>query len=257
MEFYYGTVLILKFLVDFLMLVCASRLCSYPFGWKRAAIAAAFGAVYAGLCMIPRLGFMGSMICRFAVLLLMSLIAYGFCRSTLRRGAVFALLNMVLSGISLGMGSETLWPKAASVGIVLLICLVGVRNRIGYVGYVPVELIYKDRHLFLTALQDTGNTLFDPVTGRPVLVVCAKTAQKLTGLTEKQLKDPVSVMKKPPLPGLRLIPYRSVGQPCGLLLALRLQQVKIGSWRGSLLVAFAPDMLCSDGAYQALTGGTL
>ena len=43
----------------------------------------------------------------------------------------------------------------------------------------------------------------------------------------------------------------------GRLLAMRLQQVRIGSWKGSCLVAFAPDGLSRDGAYQALTGGTL
>jgi stage II sporulation protein GA (sporulation sigma-E factor processing peptidase) len=107
----------------------------------------------------------------------------------------------------------------------------------------------------LTALQDTGNTLRDPITGRQVLVVGADVAQKLTGLTVQQLKKPVENVGL--LPGLRLIPYRAVGQEAGLLLALKLPQVKIGTWQGNSLVAFAPEGLSPDGAYQALTGGVL
>ena len=58
------------------------------------------------------------------------------------------------------------------------------------------------------------------------------------------------------LPGLRLVPYHSVGKS-SFLLAIRLQNVKIGSWQGSSLVAFAPEGLSKEGAYQALTGGNV
>ena len=256
MESYQYTVVLLKFLVDFLLLVSANRLCGYPPGWIRAAIAAAVGALYTASCLLPELYFLGNIIWRIVTLLLMSWAAYGANKSGLRRGVIFLLLSMALTGASLMIGRRSSWSMLAAAGMLFLLCAIGFRNRIGHMGYVPVELYYGDRHLTLTALHDTGNMLFDPVSGKPVLIVCAKTAQKLTGLTEKQLKDPVSVMEKPPLPGLRLVPYRSIGQSGGLLLALRLQQVKIGSWSGSSLVAFAPDKLCADGAYQALTGGT-
>ena len=254
METYGHVVVLLKFLVDFLLLVGANRLCGYPPGWKKSAFAAAVGGAYAGVCMIPALYFLGNTAWRIAVLLLMAFVAYGIHKSGLRRGVIFMLLSMALTGVSLGVGQGVLWSLPAAV-ILLLMCALGFQKGANAGGFVPVELNYGNRRLTLTALHDTGNLLLDPISGRPVLIVCAKTAEKLTGLTEKQLKDPVSVMEKPPLPGLRLVPYRSIGQPCGLLLALRLQQVKIGSWCGSSLVAFAPDKLCADGAYQALTGG--
>jgi hypothetical protein len=77
-------------------------------------------------------------------------------------------------------------------------------------------------------------------------------ARQLTGLTLTQLQKPAENIGS--LPGLRLIPYRAVGQSSGLLLALRLPCV-IGTWKGNSLVAFAPEGLSPDGAYQALTGG--
>ena len=56
-------------------------------------------------------------------------------------------------------------------------------------------------------------------------------------------------------PGLRLIPYRTIGQSAGFLAAMRMENVKIGKWQGSRLVAFAPAGLDAEETYQALTGG--
>ena len=115
-----------------------------------------------------------------------------------------------------------------------------------------MELYYGKKHLSLTALQDTGNTLRDPITGCQVLVVGADVARELTGLSYEQLRTPVESVGA--LPGLRLIPYHSVGSN-SFMLAMRMQKVKIGKWQGSSLVAFAPEGLNAEGAYQALTGG--
>jgi stage II sporulation protein GA (sporulation sigma-E factor processing peptidase) len=118
-----------------------------------------------------------------------------------------------------------------------------------------VELKYGKKHIHLTALRDTGNSLCDPITGKPVLVICGEVANRLTGLTIDELSRPLETMTNAPIQGLRLIPYRSVGQPAGLLLALKLPYVKIGKWSGSSLVAFAPEQLSGEGDYKALAGG--
>ena len=138
--------------------------------------------------------------------------------------------------------------------LITLLCFFGFRGRIGGANYLPVELSYGDKHIRITALQDTGNTLRDPITGRQVLVVGADVAQQLTGLSPGQLRTPIESIGV--LPGLRLIPYRSVGSK-SFLLAIHLPKVKIGAWQGSTLVAFAPDCLSPEGAYQALTGGVV
>ena len=120
---------------------------------------------------------------------------------------------------------------------------------------VPVVIGLGEEKLELLALRDTGNTLRDPITGREVLVVGADVAGELTGLTREQLLAPVESVGA--LEGLRLIPYRTVNNGSGFLLALRLQDVIIGKRRGNSLVAFAPEEISAEGAYQALTGGTV
>ncbi len=252
---YLDGVFLLNFLVDFLLLLGAGRLCGFPVSWKRALAAAALGGIHASACLLPGFYFLGNFLWRSISLAGMSWIAYGMSRSALRRGLVFALLSLALGGAVMGMGKGGVLGILCAAGMLCFLCCFGFRDRIGSNRYIPVELHYADKHLHLTALQDTGNTLRDPVTGRQVLVIGAEAAGELTGLTRAQLKNPLESIGS--LPGLRLIPYRSIGSSNGFMLAMRLQNVKIGTWKGSSLVAFAPEGLSSEGAYQALTGGAI
>lgn len=253
MPVYIDFVVLLNFLVDFLLLLGANRLCGHPPKWGRAAIAAALGGIYGGVCLLPGFAFMGNILWRTVSLLLMSTIAFGFSINALRRGVVFAFLSMALGGIAMGVGKGGFWGIVLPAALLVLLCGVGFSGRIGSKKLIPVELRTQDQCVRLTALQDTGNTLKDPLTGSPVMVVAAEIAEQLTGLTREQLKKPVESVGI--LPGLRLIPYHAVGTEAGFLLAQRFPKVRIGAWQGSSLVAFAPGGLSSDGEYQALTGG--
>lgn len=255
MAVYVDLVAVLNFAVDFLLLLGTNRLCGYPPQWRRTVLAAVLGGIYGGACLLPGFRFLGNTLWRICCLVLMSGIAFGFCWMAVRRCAVFVLLSMALGGIAMGFGdggSATVLFAAAGVAVM---CAVGFRDRIGGAAYLPVELTYGGRQIRFLALQDTGNTLRDPVTGRAVLVVGADVATKLIGLSEQQLRHPIEVLSQSAISGLRLIPYHGLGQSGGMLLALRIPEVKIGKWKGSSLVAFAPERLSREGAYQALTGG--
>ena len=249
---YADSVFLLNFLVDFLLLLAANRLCGFPVKAGRAAMGALLGALHAACCLLPGFYFLGHTLWRAVSLGCMSVIAFGASKSAMRRGLVFAFLSMALGGAVMGMGRGDFWGVVCSAATVCLLCFVGFRGQLGGTSYVPVELCYGDKRLRITALQDTGNTLRDPITGRAVLVVGADTAHALLGLTRSQLQNPIESVGA--LPGLRLVPYRSIGAS-SFLLAMKLKNVKIGAWQGSTLVAFAPESLSTEGAYQALTGG--
>lgn len=254
MTVYLDGVMLLNFLVDFLLLLAAGRLCGFPVKLGRAIAGGALGGLYAAVCLLPGFAFLGNFLWRTVSLGAMAVIAYGYSLSAWRRGLVFVFLSLALGGAVMGIGKGGILGIVSAAGVLCILCCVGFRGRLGGTAYIPVELNYGENRLTLTALQDTGNTLRDPVTGQQVLVIGADAAQKLTGLTQGQLQSPVESVGA--IPGLRLIPYHSVGGS-GFLLALRLQGVKIGSWQGSTLVAFAPEGLSREGAYQALTGGAL
>ena len=120
-----------------------------------------------------------------------------------------------------------------------------------------MELNWQGRCVRVLALQDTGNTLRDPLTGEQVLVCSADVGAELLGIPEGRFSDPVSLLASAVLPGLRLIPYSAVGQPAGLMAALRLKNVRIGGVNRDPLVAFSPQRIGSGEEYRMLTGGIL
>lgn len=252
---YYNAVALMNFLVDFLLLVGTNCLCGYPPGWRRSGLGALVGGAYGAVCMMQKFLFLNHFFWRLVFMAAMGMIAFGFSKNAFRRTVLFALLSLASGGVAQVLNAGGVLSVVLSAVVICSMCVIGFRDIPGKAKYVPVELQYGEKKLSLIALADTGNTLRDPITGRPVLVVEAGVAQKLTGLTPIQLRSPVRVMEECTVPGLRLIPYRTVGQSSGMLLALRFQKVRIGKWKGSSLVAFAPEALCSDGRYQALTGG--
>lgn len=243
----------MAFLVSFLLLMASNRLMGFPPGLLRCALGALVGGIHAGACLVPGLHFLGNPLWLPVSILLMGMSAYGIGLSAFRRGVLFCLLQGSLWGIT---------GQDSSPGVMLLGALglsaaavVAFAGRAGSRRYVPVQLRRGEVKLNLTALEDTGNTLTDPVTGQSVLIVGRKPAMELTGLSQEALADPVGSMGK--LPGLRLIPYRSIGKDAGFLLALRLPDVTIGNKRGAALVALSPTNLSMDGGYEALTGGVI
>lgn len=254
MERYLAGVMFLNFLVDSMLAWGASRLC----GVRRKVVfilaAAALGGVYSGACMMEGFAFLGNPMWRLIILVIMSAAAFGLHISSIRPGAVFILLRLALGGIAAGFERQG-WGSFLISGLIVCgLCLLG-RSSANQANYVPVELSYNGKKLNVMALEDTGNSLKDPITGDPVLVVGQQTAQQLTGLSAAQLQNPIHTMGQ--LPGLRLIPYHTIGKENGLLLGMRLPDVKIGTWRGSHVVAFAPAGLGQEEKFQALTGGAV
>lgn len=255
MRIYVDLVFGLNFCVDFLLLMGTNRLCGFPVSWKRCALAGALGGVYAAVCLVPEVSFLGNTLWRVVFLGLMGAAAYGFSFSAGRRILVFVLLTMALGGFAAGLGKNDLLTLTAAAGGVFLLCFLGFRNGVGQRLYVPVRLRCDGKQLQLLALRDTGNTLRDPVSGESVLVLGADAAQRLTGLTRQQLASPVETLASGCRKGLRLLPYRAVGQAGGMLLALRMDSVVINGKNAGTLVAFAPEGLDMEGTYQALVGG--
>lgn len=255
MTHYAALVMIISFVVEFLLLMAAGRACGCSLQWENTVLAAAIGGLYAGLCLLPGLSYMTALYCRGFVLLLMAVLTFGISRQLLWGGAIFLLLNIAMENLTPDIQTERLWKLLLCAFLILLLY----RNASGGAGKgtVPVEILHNGIQLRLTALRDTGNSLKDPVSGKSVLIIGADAAKQLTGLTRVQLGTPVDTITTAGIPGLRLVPYHTIGQRGGFLLALKLQNVKIANKEESRLVAFAPEGLGREMKYQALTGGII
>lgn len=250
-------VFVLSCAVDLLLILGANSLAGYPPGLKRSVPAAVIGGACAAGCLVPGLSFLGSGIWRVVAIGAVIVMAFGIDRGFPGRSMTFLLLKFALHGIASAFGSSGFGSVLLVGGTMAVLYGWGLRGNEPRQELIPVELNYGQRKWKLTALRDTGNTLRDPITGERVLVAGADMGQKLLGLTAVQLAAPAETLASGLAPGMRLIPYRTVGQQGAMMLAIRLRNVKVGSWQGSALVAFAPAHFGKGEGYQMLVGGAM
>lgn len=274
MVIYLDLVAVLNFLIDGLLLYGTARLGAAALRW-RLLLGALLGALYGVLVYLPPFGFLQHFFWKILCCAVMLGVAFGFRRSTLRLGAVFVALTMVLCGAVYSVellrhGSMELRGKAlffpvsffsllfTATAVCLACRLLLPRLTHGQDSIVPLEIELRGRKLRFSAFRDTGNSLSDPLTGAPVITVCASSALKLfppeLGLHREDFNEPLTLMERLRPLSPRLIPYRAVGVSSGLLLTLSCR-VTLHRKTSSMPVAFSPTPLSDGGAYDALIGG--
>ena len=95
---YLDAFLVLNFVVNYLLLACAGKLDGEPVGRGRTALAAALGAAYGGLALLPDWGFLEHPVCKAGAAVLMLLAAFGRSERLLRTGALFLVLSCAFGG---------------------------------------------------------------------------------------------------------------------------------------------------------------
>ena len=254
MTVYIDLVILLNFLVDLLLLAGTNRLTGHPVTTGRCVAGGVLGGLYGGICVLPGFGFLGNVVWRSAALVGIGVTAFGVGRSAGRRCVLFVFLSMALGGFSLLSELRGFGGLLLAAAFLLMLCIFGLREKLGKRELVPVELEWKGRKRLLMALRDTGNGLTDPITGTGVLIVSREVAWELTGLSEAQLKDPVSAIGCDTVPGLRLLPCKTAASS-GMMLALRMDRMVVDGQKTYGLAAFSPMSIGRDEGYEALTGG--
>ena len=280
---YIDALFLLNFVVDYLLLLCAGRLAGEVLHRGRLALGAALAGAYAAAVFLPGMGFLLHPLCKLAAAVLALLIGYGGSRRLLRVTLVFFAVSAAFAGgilalellggrgltLENGVFSSamdlrlSLLSAAGCYVVITLLFQRSARHTAARQELVPAVLTLDGRRVALTALVDTGNTLTDPATGRPVMVA---EGEKVAGLfpsgqapDEADLRDPVAALERLSQAGFlgrcRLLPYQAVGVECGMLLSLRLDGARVGREDyGTLLVALSPNRLSDGGGYSALIG---
>ncbi len=279
---YIDSLFLLNLVVNYLLLLSAARLSGEIIHRPRMALGAALGGVYAAAVFFPGMGFLLHPICKLGAAVVMLLCAFGGSRRLLRvclvffgvsaafGGGIFAIQLLGGRGLTLNNG---IFYSSMDLPLILLSAagcyaiLSLVFRRMGGHGLqrelVPAILALEGRQVAFTALVDTGNTLTDPVTNRPVMVAEGEKLKCLFPEGEApgpdDFKDPVVALERLSATSrrgrYRLLPYQAVGVECGLLLALRVDAARVGEVDyGEILVALSPNRLSDGGGYSALIG---
>lgn len=245
-------VVMLNFCVNCFLLIGTNQITGEDSTCGKILLGSGIGALYSFGCMQPALSLLRQLHWRAIVLLLISGAAFSWDWDGMKKGIVFTAASVSLQGSSMLIGRDGFLPMILAAGAIWMApALFSIFRR-----KVPMEIQGSRETVHLTALKDTGNSLRDPVSGESVIIVGSDTAEKLTGLTDSQLKNPLLTLSKKRIRGLRVIPYKSVGQEHGLLLAMRFANVTIGGQMQSRIIAFAPHIIGGD-SFQALTGGII
>ena len=280
---YIDALFLLNLIVNYLLLLAAAKLAGEPLRRLRLAAGAALGGLYAAAIFFPGMGFLTNPLCKLGAAVLMLLTGFGGSRRLLRVTLVFFGLSCafgggifaigLLGGRGLTLRNGVLYSVmdlrilllSAAVCYAVLTLVFRRTARHGRREVLPAVLTLEGRRVAVNALVDTGNTLTDPVTGRPVMVAeGSRLSPLLPGervLDEKALRDPVGTLERLSRGGrgrrFRLLPYQAVGVECGMLLALRLDDARVGAEDyGGILVALSPNPVSDGGGYSALIGET-
>lgn len=279
---YIDRVFVLNLAVDYLLLLCTARLAGAPLHRRRLLLCAALGAAYAVAVFIPGGEILACAPCKAAAGLLLSYLAFRPVPRCWRLMALFFLLSGALAGLLLAVGlaagspgvlfrrlyyAQINWPilLLTTTSMMILLHLVfrqGARHGGGEIMTVTVSLHQHQQQL--SVLHDTGNTLREPGTGRPVLVLEQTVLMNLwpaeiqTILTSKLPPEEKMVLlhQKGAGTDFTLLPFRSVGNASGLLLAVRSDYISLEKKKyPRTLVALAEGPLSDGGGYCGLWGG--
>jgi len=235
--------------------------------WWRLAAAAAVGAGYAALLILPGAGLMLTALAKIALSLAMLLIAFGFggLQRFVRNAAAFYGINFAAAGGVIGLHYllqsrggiwDRLWlTDSGAVGIELHYGLASVLAAAGAalliyravwsgrkhtertldsLAEVTVEIA--GRTARCAGLIDTGNRLYDPLTRTPVMVAEASLWEgELPAAWIDALRggDVDGLLARLDLDGhgwgdrLRFVPFRGIGGRTQLMLAVKPDRVRI------------------------------
>lgn len=267
---YIDEAFLLNALVDYLLLLSSARLAGEPLRRGRIALGAVLGGLYSAAVFLPGWGFLDQPLCKVALAVGMTLIAFGSSRRLLRVSLVFFGVSAAFGGgvlaLRLFLGAPAVLDLRtvllSAAGCYLFLTLIfGRAARYGRRELTVAELELAGRKCRLTALVDTGNTLTDPATGKTVMVAEGEKVAPLFPKgecpTSAELSDPVGAMERRKGGGRhwRLLPYQTVGVPHGLLLCVRVDRARVGKEEyGPILLALSPNPVSDGGGYNALIG---
>ncbi|MGI5985342.1 MAG: sigma-E processing peptidase SpoIIGA [Oscillospiraceae bacterium] len=265
----------LNLIINYFIVLATAKLCALPLKRLRFAVSAAVGALYSVLLLLQPFQFLASPVTKLVLGFLMTLIAFGLEIKILKPffaflavsaafgGAVYAA--SILAGKSIGDGlyinaSMRVLTLSFAACYSVLTCVFKRFGKRYSREFHSVKVTLCGRSAEFRALKDTGNELYDPISGLPVMVADIDEAGKLlpealkdalkTGVPEfiEALSIEDSLCSK-----FRLVPYSAVGLKSALLPVFRPDGLLVdGKEDKNTLVGLAPTKLCNDGEFSAV-----
>ncbi|WP_258359339.1 sigma-E processing peptidase SpoIIGA [Moorella sulfitireducens (nom. illeg.)] len=290
---YLDILLVINLVMDYLILWATARLGQLATTPWRLLAGAAVGGIYSLVVLFPGSMWEQSLFSNILFSLIMILVAFyplkgrrliqalvyfylaAFAMGGAMIGAIYlaggdAATPVIGGATALARGIRYQWLVAAAAAAGLL-AVFGAnwfkKNLWQQVLRLPVIITFAGRQRALKALVDTGNSLRDPLTSRPVIIV---EYSALKGILPEEIirhfssngdTDLESLLQSlagsPWASRLHLVPYHSLGQSHGMLLGFRPDEVIVITNERmvkikNVIVGLYREKLSTEGSYRAL-----
>ena len=272
---YVDEMFLLNLIINYFILLATAKICAFPLKRIRFCGAAALGAFYSVMTLLPEMYFLLHLAFKGALGILMVLISFGSERKILRPFIAFICVSAAFGGAVLatsilggGPVDSGLYIIASKRTLALsfaacYLALTLVFKRLGKRRMretMEVQITFGETSAKLRALHDTGNELFDPLSGLPVMVV---EASALTNLLPEELLSRLefgtanfleSISEQQELKTrFRLVPFSSAGVKSGLLPVFRPDTLEInGKTEEDVLIGICGNKICPDSEFSAI-----
>lgn len=263
LEIYLDVIFVINFIMDYLLLTIVKKALKWDTSILRRLLGATVGSI--GVCVLtvisPLNYIIQFLISYFVLCVLMVLTTYkpksiqigiksvimlylvtfllgGIINSLYYHSMLGYYMYELINGRLFNQLSTKMVLLLAVLSIIVITVLVKPLSKIYRkdVSLFGTELILQDKSICLTGLLDTGNNLFDPVFGKPVIIIEYSSLKDLLSFEqERYLKSLITDDKKdlkinPKDSGnicVFMIPYQSIGKKKGLLPAIKINKMVI------------------------------
>ncbi len=274
LDIYIDVLFGINFIINILIIEATGLIVGEETKWYKTLISALLGAGYAVVVFFPNMKFFQSILMKVVFSAVMVLCGFKFRKkSFLKLWGSFYLTSFIFGGALIALLSFTdLGAKTGAVfsngtvyfnlpwqilflsgaGTYFIVALFSrvrrkkiERDKIGR----ELSIYINGKSIGMKAIIDTGNNLFDPISGVPVIVCEYEKIKELfpdegETIMEKMTKASVKI---------RLIPFTSVGKEKGVMPGFLPDKVKIDSFEAKRCVVGISEGRLSDGEdYHAL-----
>lgn len=268
--------------IDYLMLFALSRISGVYSTRFKLFLGALIGSLYAVLSLMVKSTIITSLPIKIGVSGLMVLVSFGYKNKSrfLKLLILFLFISFAVAGGVLALGNisgssffagsgyyiNNISFKAIVIAMLISFIVTGfifrndAKDIVNPRKTVKADIYFLNNHAEYTLLVDTGNTLHDIISGKPVIILDKFSASQilpinisLNRLHTENSADILSNIPENYVKHFRLIPFNAVGKNSGLLLSFKPDKITIDgkTWHG--LVSINADRICG-GQYQGLIG---
>lgn len=266
---YLDTLFFVNFICDYVIFLCSAKVSGIQLHRAKYCIASVLGGIYACICALYANSWVNLPIAKIIAMILLCFIAFGKENHFILCCLSFSFISFMLCGLisSLTIHTPTIniipirgKQLVFAFGAVYILLELYFRNtlRFSKAQTHSIVVIQNNNRITLTALKDTGNHLYDPVTNAPIVICQTSILPSLfpEHFKGKQYSDSVALFNElSSIPSItnkvKLIPYQTIGEK-GLLAGFKPDVILLDQCETEMILAFSLRSLCNANHYQAI-----